>query len=300
MKKDLFGALQKIFSFSILLLPFFHPASSPAAEVRRESLTAMDFLPVAGGTFTRGDTTGEGRANERPAHPVTVADFFLGLHEVTVAQFRAFVEKTGYVTEAELAGSVLDIDPAMNTWVRKKGISWKLPGFAQDESSPVVWVSWNDASAFTGWLAKETGQPYRLPTEAEWEFAAREGGKHLRWSGTSAVDELGEYAWFSANSSGKPHPVGRKRSNELGLFDMSGNVWEWCLDWQVPYRPSAATLVDPMGPSLGKYKVLRGGSWRVETSIVSTTYRSGYRPDYTHSSIGFRVALPRSPSTRGP
>jgi formylglycine-generating enzyme required for sulfatase activity len=298
--KDLFCALRNLLSFSTFVLLLLQPVSSPAAAVHREPLTAMDFLLVAGGTFPMGDTTGEGRATERPAHQVAVADFFLGRHEVTVAQFRTFVEETGYVTDAERAGGVIDIDPTMNAWVKREGISWKLPGFAQEDRSPVVWVSWNDASAFTGWMAEETGQPYRLPTEAEWEFAARDGGKPARWAGTSAVEELDEYAWFAANSSGQPHPVGNKRPNGLGLFDMSGNVWEWCLDWQVPYRASGTTLVDPVGPSLGEYRVLRGGSWRVEMGIIRTTYRNGYRPEYTHSSIGFRVALPRSPSTKVP
>jgi formylglycine-generating enzyme required for sulfatase activity len=253
----------------------------------------MEFLPVEGGEFTMGDALGVGTAKERPAHMVSVSDFYLGRTEVTTAQFRAFADESGYLTEAERAGSVLEIDARMNTFVRREGLSWTNPGFEQTADSPAVWISWNDADAFVRWLAGKTGRPFRLPTEAEWEFAARQRGGALLWSGTNSDAEVGDYAWYALNSSAQTHPVGEKKPNSLGLFDMSGNSWEWCGDWQVPYRSSDQRTVDPAGPAQGKYKALRGGSWRVGSHVIRATYRNGYSPGYSHSSIGFRVALPR-------
>ena len=283
------------FAAALLLLPglLFFPSLSPGGETFREQAANMEFLLVEGGAFTMGDTTGEGTAKERPAHPVSVSDFFLGRTEVTATQFRVFADDAGYVTEAESAGSVIDIDARMNAFVSRKGISWRNPGFEQAADDPVVWISWNDADAYVRWLAGRTGRPYRLPTEAEWEFAARERGSDLSWSGTGRAAEVGDYAWYAFNSSGRPHTVGGKKPNTLGLFDMSGNVWEWCGDWQEPYRSSGQGTVDPAGPAHGKYKALRGGSWRVGPHVIRATYRNGYAPGYSHSSIGFRVALPR-------
>jgi formylglycine-generating enzyme required for sulfatase activity len=268
-------------------------AAPAAADDDRfiEPLAAIEFIRVRGGSFRMGDFTGRGIAAERPAHAVTVSDFYLGRHEVTVEQFRAFVAATGYRTESERAGGVVDIDPVMNAVVRRAGISWGNPGFPQGDRSPVVWVSWNDAQAYTRWLAQATGKPYRLPTEAEWEYAARERGADLPWAGTSDPSRADGYVWSTENSGGAPHPVGGKAPNALGFHDLCGNVWEWCLDWQERYQDSDQPALDPRGPAEGRFRILRGGSWRVARDIARTTYRNGYRPDYAHGSIGFRVAL---------
>jgi formylglycine-generating enzyme required for sulfatase activity len=278
-------------ALSVLLALTLPSPDRAAAEVGAEPRAGMEFILVRGGSYRMGDFSGRGLAQERPAHPVTVNDFYLGRTEVTVAQFRAFVEATGYRTEAERAGGVIDIDPVMMSTVKRTGVSWSNPGFPQDERGPVVWVTWNDAAEYTRWLAEATGKPYRLPTEAEWEFAARERGLDLPWSGTADPNRSGEFAWFAENSGGVPHPVGGKTPNALGFHDMSGNVWEWCLDLQAPYDAADAPVLNPRGPAEGRFRALRGGSWRVGKEVVRTTYRNGYRPDYAHGSIGFRVAL---------
>ncbi len=283
------------FTAGLLLLPclLISPSPSSGGEDTRELKADMAFALVEGGDFTMGDALGVGTAKERPAHQVSVSDFYLGRTEVTAAQFSAFTNESGYLTEAERAGSVMEIDPRINTFVRREGLSWRNPGFEQSPDNPAVWISWNDAAAFVRWLAAKTGRPFRLPTEAEWEFAARQRGGDLLWSGTNRDAEVGDYAWHASNSSGRTHPVGKKKPNSLGIFDMSGNVWEWCGDWQEPYEDDGETAVDPTGPAQGRYKALRGGSWRVGPDVIRATYRNGYAPAYSHSSIGFRVALSR-------
>ena len=275
-----------------IALLFSHAGHSRGSDSFVEQAVGMEFLYVEGGFFTMGDSLGAGTAKERPAHPVTLSGYHLGRTEVTVDQFRAFTDATGYVTEAERSGSVVDIDARMNTFVRREGVSWRNPGFSQSGSDPVVWVSWNDADAFVRWLGEKTGRPYRLPTEAQWEYAARGGGTASLWSGTDRREELDRYAWHALNSSARTHPVGEKEPNSLGFHDLSGNVWEWCADWQEPYRQDWNGVLDPGGPARGKYRVLRGGSWRVGPEVIRATYRNGYAPGYSHGSIGIRVALP--------
>lgn len=282
----------RLITCALLLTNLALPASArSAAERYTEPLAGLEFILVHGGTFLRGDFSGRGLAEEQPAHAVTVSDFYLSRTEVTVAQFRIFIQATGYRTEAEKAGGVIDIDPVMRAPVKRVGISWSAAGFTQDDRNPVVWVSWNDAAEYTRWLAQASGRPYRLPTEAEWEFAARERGQDLPWSGTVELEQAGAFIWSAENSGGFPHPVGGKNPNKLGFHDLCGNVWEWCLDWQIPYTAASEPLYNPKGPVDGRFRILRGGSWRVGREIARTTYRNGYRPDYSHASIGFRVAL---------
>lgn len=262
-----------------------------AGEGLTEPAAGLELILVRGGTYRMGDFTGRGISQEQPAHTVAVGDFYLGRTEVTVSQYRSFAAATGYRTEAERSGGVLDIDPVMRTPVRRAGVSWSSPGFPQQDDGPVVWVTWNDAAEFTRWLARASGRPYRLPTEAEWEFAARERGRDLSWSGTADPERAGDFVWSAENSGATTHPVGTKAPNALGFHDLCGNVWEWCLDWQTAYEAAPEPQVDPRGPPEGRYRALRGGSWRVGREVARTTYRNGYRPDYAHGSIGFRVAL---------
>jgi formylglycine-generating enzyme required for sulfatase activity len=277
---------------SVLSLP-------PAADAGdfRDPATGMEFVTLAGGEFMMGDTAGTGRPSERPAYPVRLSGYAIGRYEVTVAQYRMFAQETGYRTGAEVAGEVIDIDPEMGTFARVRGISWRSPGFEQEESDPVVWVNWNDAVAFTAWLSGKGPVRYRLPTEAEWEYAARSGGREERWPGTADVRNLAAYSWYAGNSGGRTHPVGVKKPNALGIHDMSGNVWEWCLDWQGTYPREGRLLRDPVGVGTSGLKALRGGSWRTGEAIVTSTYRNGYKTGYAHSSIGFRVAFSREGTT---
>ncbi len=268
------------------------PLLAGAADLFIEPRTGTELGVIEGGSYRRGDWTGNGRGNERPSHRTEVNGFCLGTTEVTVAQFRRFSEATGYRTAAEVRGWVLDIGADMAAWERRAGINWRSPGFPTSDEHPVVWVDWRDAAAYAAWLAERSGLPFRLPYEAEWEYAARSGGRNERWAGTVEADPLRRFAWYEPNSGGVPHAVGRKKPNGLGLFDMSGNVWEWCADDLAPYPASRGPSFEP-GTTL--FRALRGGSWRVAAELVTTTYRSAYRTDYAHSSIGFRVALGEHP-----
>jgi formylglycine-generating enzyme required for sulfatase activity len=216
--------------------------------------------------------TGEQRGDcydwEKPSHQVTVSDFYIGKYEVTQKEWR------------EVMGS----DPQE---LRFKGC----------DNCPVERVSWEDIQQFLAKLNAKTGKVYRLPTEAEWEYAARGGssGRGYKYSGSNNLDEV---AWHYGNSGSKTHPVGQKKVNELGLCDMSGNVWEWCADWYGDYSSGAQT--NPKGPSSGGDLVFRGGSWSVFRRVLrggswfSDGCRVSFRRDDTPSNRddgnGFRVA----------
>jgi formylglycine-generating enzyme required for sulfatase activity len=154
----------------------------------------------------------------------------------------------------------------------------------------VINVSWEDAVAYAAWLSGQTGKRYRLPSEAEWEYAARGGGKEEKWAGTSAEEELGAYAWYKRNSNRKTHPVGEKKPNRLGLYDMSGNVWEWVADWKndgyagAPDDGSAWESGDS-GP-----RVIRGGYYDLNPVALRSAYRSSSHRTNRDSHTGFRLA----------
>lgn len=224
-----------------------------------DAVTGMQFVFVKGGCFQMGDTFGGGEADEKPVHEVCVSDFNLGKYEVTQGQWR------------EVMGS----NPSHFTNC--------------GDNCPVEKVSWNDVQDFISRLNSRSGKKYRLPTEAEWEYAARSGGKSEKWSGTSSESSLGDYAWYSSNSGSKTHSVGQKLPNGLGLHDMSGNVWEWCNDWYGNYNSSDRD--DPSGPSSGSYRVLRGGSW-YDPGFVRAADRDWNNPGNRNNDSGFRVALP--------
>jgi formylglycine-generating enzyme required for sulfatase activity len=149
----------------------------------------------------------------------------------------------------------------------------------------VINVTWDDAQAYCAWLMAETGEYYRLPTEAEWEYAARSGGGDDKWAGTSDEAEVGEYAWYKGN---KTHPVGEKRPNGMGLFDMSGNVCEWCQDVYGKYPDGA--VVDPVGPDAGSPRVFRGGFWSCPTWSCRSACRDKLAPGLRLCLLGFRLA----------
>ena len=156
------------------------------------------------------------------------------------------------------------------------------------EDRPVEQVSWDDAQEFLAKLnLMEKIDTYRLPTEAEWEYACR-AGSTTRFCFGDKEEKLGEYAWYGDNSEGKTHPVGQKQPNAWGLYDMHGNVWEWCQDWYGDYP--AGPVTDPRGPDAGEYRVLRGGSWDNDTRNLRSAVRNYYYPDYRSDIIGFRVA----------
>ena len=226
----------------------------------RESLSRdLEMVFVQGGTFEMGSN--DGYSNEKPVHSVTLDDFSIGKTEVTQTQWR------------EVMGS----DPP---GLDNKGC----------DQCPVEGVTWDDVQNFITKLDQKTGKTYRLPTEAEWEYAAK-GGNESRgypYSGSSNLDDV---AWNNQNSGNKTHPVGQKQPNELGLYDMSGNVWEWCGDWYGPGYYQGNPVSNPKGPSSGSIRVNRGGSWYDYPEICHTTIRNYYTPDNRRNFLGFRLVL---------
>ena len=232
---------------------------------------------------------------EAPKHRVRITrPVGLGRHEVTRGQFRQFVDQTDHKTEAERdgKGGYGFVD---GNWLQDSRFVWSADsGFPQTDDHPVVNVSWNDATAFCQWLSKKQGVDYDLPSEAQWEYACR-AGTTTRYSFGDDCAALGEYAWWWGNSSGTTRPVCGKRPNAWGLFDMHGNVWEWCADaWAEDYYARSPTD-DPAGPDSAS-RVLRGGSWNHDyPGPFRCAYRYLYDPDYRHANNGFRVARTLTP-----
>jgi formylglycine-generating enzyme required for sulfatase activity len=238
---------------------------------------------------------------EKPRHRVTISrPFYMGATEVTVGQFRAFVEATGYQTEAESDGQGGGFyNNKKKDFELSRLYNWRSPGLplAQVEDEPVVQVSWNDAMAFCGWLSERDRRPYRLPTEAEWEYACR-AGSTTRWCMGDDPAGLDDYAWFPDRGRGSTHPVGRKKPNAFGLYDMHGNVWEWCLDWYGPY--GEGPVVDPSGAPSGQRRVLRGGTFsRADVDRTRSATRMGRKPSNRFLKYGFRVCCPLATEAGG-
>ncbi|MGB0931988.1 MAG: formylglycine-generating enzyme family protein [Chitinophagales bacterium] len=211
------------------------------------------MVTVQGGTFQMGSN--EGEDDKKPIHPVTLNSFQLSKYEVTIGQYLAFVNETkSQYPEWLEKGSKYHIHTGTDDYYKKRGMS------ESNTSYPITGVSWLNAKAFCDWLVKKTDKRFRLPTEAEWEFAARGGTKSRNYT-YAGSNSIGEVAWYDSNSSEKTHPVGGKKSNELGLYDMSGNVWEWCADWYDENYYSNSSSSNPREPTTGSRRVLRGGSW---------------------------------------
>ena len=224
---------------------------------------------------------------EHPQHPVTLTKgFWLGRYPVLNEQFEPFVKATGYRTEAEREGWGYGYDQKMGHSNKVKGLTWRKPGYTIEPGQPVVMVSWNDALAFIQWLNGRGEGLYRLPTEAEWEYACRAGSTTAFSFGDDA-SRLGEYAWFGDNAGYTTHVAGEKKPNAWGVYDMHGNVWDWCQDWLGDY-PSGA-VVNPSGPSSGQVRVLRGGSWHSPVVYCRSANRRYYDPQARNISLGFRL-----------
>jgi formylglycine-generating enzyme required for sulfatase activity len=285
-------------------LPLARPSGTPPGPVPRPAelvvnSLGMTLIPVPAGEFLMGspDTDPEARPNEKPRHRVVITrPFYLGAHEVTVGQFRTFVEKTGYKTDAETdgnGGAIYDSDLEQN--INDPKLNWRQPGYPrpQGDDEPVVQVSWNDARAFCEWLSDREKRRYRLPTEAEWEYACR-AGSTTRWASGDSPEELESLAWTPNSGSPTTHRVGSKAPNAFGLFDMHGNVWEWCLDPYDVYPSGPVT--DPKGPPDGKARVLRGGAWdRKKIRRTTSAYRYDSKPTARFYTYGFRVCQPLDP-----
>lgn len=220
---------------------------------------SFNMIKVAGGTFRMGATAEQGEDAiilELPTHQVTLSDYYIAETEVT----------------QELWVAVIGSNPSMIT---------------SSLQNPVECVSWDDCKIFIQKLNELTGQRFRLPSEAEWEYAARGGQKTMgyKFAGNNLIDDV---AWYDGNSGGGTHEVAKNYPNELGLYDMSGNVWEWCEDWYGSYSSSAQT--DPYGPSSGSFRVVRGGSWLNSARNCRVSNRINYDPGYGTINIGLRLA----------
>jgi formylglycine-generating enzyme required for sulfatase activity/serine/threonine protein kinase len=231
---------------------------------------------------------------EGPLHEVEITQpYYMGQTEVTVGQFRQFVKASGYKTQAEREGGAYGF-LATGAWIMDANTNWLAPGFAQTDNHPVVCVSWDDAVEFCQWLSKQEGKTYRLPTEAEREYCCRAGSKGRFCFGDNE-GELGNYARISTNSQQHTWEVARLKENPWGLYDMHGNVYEWCQDVYDPNYYKSSPPKDPPGPAAGESRVIRGGSWRALPVYCRSAFRSGYERGHRTIVIGFRVVLVVSP-----
>jgi len=228
-----------------------------------------------------------GRDNEKPVHEVIINyDFEIAKYPVTVGEFRLFIEDTNYKTEAQKGDGAYVWDG--KDWNKKKDAYWDNPYFEQTDEHPVVCVNWNDAKEYCIWLSEKTGENYRLPTEAEWEYAAR-AGTATKWSFGDDEKELKEYAWYDENSGNKTHPVGDRKPNPWGLYDMHGNVWEWCEDDYVDNYKNTSKDGSANQDYKEDKKVLRGGSWSSSAGVTRSAARSGGFPVFRINIVGFRL-----------
>lgn len=232
--------------------------------------------------------------SETPQHTVRINHpFYLGITEVTVGQFRQFITQSDFQTDAEKLDYRLGWGITGGKWVPKPEFNWSNLGeFELSDMHPVVNVSYNDAVAFCTWLSKKEKRTYRLPTEAEWEYASRAGASES-WHFGDDVTRLSSHAWTGSNSQYQPHPVAQKTPNPWGLHDIYGNASEWCLDWFDATNYSSAR--SPTGPTTGKHRVARGGSHTLWWARSRSAYRGWNSPDYFKYDLGFRVALPLPP-----
>jgi len=347
-----FGVVWSLVLFLTLGTPVVSHGQTTSGGVGPE-----DLVLVRGGTFQMGDVFGEGDADELPVHSVALTDFYLQRHEVTVAQFRAFVEETGYRTSAEgpmdlearrkimeqfasggvseeemkgLHQQILSLsgagywDAEARAWTGyNPHTNWRTPGFVQAENHPVVSVSWDDAVIFCNWLSRRAGLPpahdeetgalldergeptgdvtavrgYRLPTEAEWEYAAREGGREVRFgNGENTARssqivfnaDVGEYPYLERGAyEGRTLAVGSYLPNALGLYDMSGNAWEWVSDTYGLYGDG---LQRNPYIVVSDQQILRGGRWGGSAFEIRATHRSSWPRNDRCNNSGFRVA----------
>ena len=257
----------------------------PKDSTNTESLIVPipTMIAVKGGTFQLGSN--EGNDDEKPIHRVTLNDFYIGKYELTVGQYLQFCTETNTNWPEWLEkGNDYHVETGKDAYYKNLGYQRK-----GSENLPIVGVSWNDATAYCQWLSSKTNKNYRLPTEAEWEYAARGGNqsKGFTYSGSNTV---GDVAWYTENSGSKTHTVGTKGVNELGIYDMSGNVWEWCSDWydENYYKNSAAQ--NPKGAQSGSLRVLRGGSWNDTDYYCRSSFRYWIDPVNRFIDVGFRLA----------
>jgi formylglycine-generating enzyme required for sulfatase activity len=261
-----------------------------------DSISNMQLVSIPSACYTMGDPSDKTLA----AHEVCLGAFNISKFEITREQFQRFVESSNYVTDAEKHGGCYTITAGKE--VLNPAATWKNPDFYQSRKDPVVCVSWNDAQAYTAWLSSSSEKKYRLPTEAEWEFAARSGGKQEKYAGTNNDADLYRFANFcdmkciyewkdpsQTDGYWSTAPVGKYIPNGFGLYDMSGNVAEWMQDYFADDYYANSPKTNPKGPSAGTGHSVRGGSWRSQKNALSTTNRASADTSNAFDNIGFRV-----------
>ena len=224
------------------------------------------FVHVEGDTFTMGDETGKGNKNQRPTHEVTLNSFNISQTEVTVAQYRFYCNETGVGMPKE-------------------------PSWGWQDNHPMVNVSWRDAMDYSDWLSSKLKQKVRLPYEAEWEYAARGGNKSkgYKYSGSNNISDV---SWYDGNSINKTNVVATKKTNELGLYDMSGNAFEWCMDKYGDDYYANSPKKNPKGAAEGDKRIVRGGGWNLSSNFCSVAFRYGSKfTGELYEYFGFRVVL---------
>ncbi len=233
-------------------------AEAALREARKlERIKGMVLVPA--GAFFMGSPEGKGRMVERPRHEVYLDAYYIDKHKVTAAQYKDFAKAAG--------------------WVMPEQESWGT------DQHPVINVDWNEAAAYCNWAGG------RLPTEAEWEKAAR-GGTDTDYSFGDDESKLGEYAWYGKTSNRQSHPVGQKKPNPYGLYDMHGNAWEWVSDWYDMNYYKISPGENPKGPDSGSHRCLRGGAWNLVHSYLRSANRYRNYPGLRYNCNGFRCVVP--------
>ncbi len=233
-------------------------------NISLQQTLSIDFIHIDGAYYQMGDEFDEGGGDdERPVHTVQINSYSISRTEITFEQYDKFCNATGRNR------------PSDNGWGRG--------------NRPVINVTWDDAVAFCTWAGTQLGRKVRLPTEAEWEYAARAGLPNIRFAGTNRYDQINDYFWYNLNSGDKTNPVGQKLPNAFGLYDMSGNVLEWCSDWYERSYYNVSPVKNPQGPATGVYRVLRGGAYMVGLGGCRVATRNSMLPETHYNFMGFRV-----------
>jgi formylglycine-generating enzyme required for sulfatase activity len=294
----------------LLTAPFSAEAAKEAQEALSSSLgnaiqeknsLGMAMVLIPPGEFMMGSPEDEisfwdEHQPDELLHRVRVSKpFRIGAHEIRVRDFRAFVDDTKYQTQAEMRGTEA-IGFTDGQFVKSRDFNWRNPGFDQTDDDPVVDDTWNDAVAFCEWLSKREGKHYRLPTEAEWEYACRAGTTTAFHFGRSCNGTQANCNGERPYGTEKKGPylkriakVGSYAPNAFGLYDMSGNVMEWCSDWYQPKYFTESPIDDPSGPKDGKGRTIRGGGWLIWPENSRSANRGGADPNEENLDVGFRV-----------
>jgi formylglycine-generating enzyme required for sulfatase activity len=292
-------------------------SNSSARGTEVASVPSPVMVPIPAGTFTMGSP--ELELDRAPfgetAHEVRLSGFYLAAKELSVGEFRRFVEDTGHITTAEADGGAFAYNETKGEWEFRAGINWQNPGFRQGDDHPVVAVSWFDAVNYCNWLSTreglrpvytvsgvnvswdKTANGYRLPTDAEWEYACRARTTTPFFTGTristAQANYNGNFPYNYGNRGlfrNATMPAGSFPPNGWGIYDMHGNVWEWCWDYHSYLRGVSAVTIDPSGPDTGQSRINRGGSWASPGKNLRSAARSSDLPESAFGSMGFRLA----------